>query len=197
MTCLVMTPFLTTLILPCHGSVFFTHGGCVRPGGGLVFLKQATERLVDVRDVADDRDVPMLPSALLTICSGYWSWIACRFESSLTTPLFDDLVARPDASAAAPAGAPRRPAPFDFVQALDERPRGVVVVVDEPVGVVAAVEARVPACATTRLVGLRLLRLQARAGAEAADVRADDLRSDDLVGAEEREEQVARCAASA
>ena len=40
-TWFVMTPFLTTSrILPCHGSFFFTHGGCVRPGGGLVFLKR-------------------------------------------------------------------------------------------------------------------------------------------------------------
>ena len=35
MTWLVTTPFLTTLILPCHGSFFFTQGGQVRPGAGL------------------------------------------------------------------------------------------------------------------------------------------------------------------
>ncbi len=35
MTWVVMTPFLTTLTLPCHGVFSFLHGGCVRPGGGL------------------------------------------------------------------------------------------------------------------------------------------------------------------
>jgi hypothetical protein len=35
MTAFVITPFLTTLIFPCHGSFFFTQGGWVRPGGGL------------------------------------------------------------------------------------------------------------------------------------------------------------------
>src|SRR6476619_3917792 len=39
MTELVTTSFFTARILPCHGSFFFTHGGCVRPGGGLDFLK--------------------------------------------------------------------------------------------------------------------------------------------------------------
>ncbi len=36
---LVITPFRTTLILPCHGSFFLTHFGCVRPGAGLDGLK--------------------------------------------------------------------------------------------------------------------------------------------------------------
>src|SRR5207245_10505429 len=36
----VTTPFWTTLILPCQGVFSFVHGGCVRPGGGLVFLKR-------------------------------------------------------------------------------------------------------------------------------------------------------------
>ena len=86
MTWFVIMPFLITWILPCHGSFFFTQAGCVRPGGGLVGLNSAAERLVDVRHEADERRSPSLPSAFLTICSGYWSWIAWRFESSLTTP---------------------------------------------------------------------------------------------------------------
>ena len=40
MTWFVIMPFVTTLILPCHGVFSFLHGGCVRPGGGLVGLKR-------------------------------------------------------------------------------------------------------------------------------------------------------------
>ena len=52
MTWFVTLPFLTTLILPCHGSFFFTQGGKFRPGGRLVRRERAAERLVDVRHVA-------------------------------------------------------------------------------------------------------------------------------------------------
>src|ERR1700730_5113452 len=38
MNCLVIELLLTTWIFPCQGSLCFTHGGCARPGGGLVFL---------------------------------------------------------------------------------------------------------------------------------------------------------------
>src|SRR5581483_9698590 len=36
----VILPPATTLILPCHGVCSFLHGGCVRPGGGLVGLNR-------------------------------------------------------------------------------------------------------------------------------------------------------------
>ena len=53
MTWFVITPFLTTLILPCHG-IFFLHGGCVRPGGGLVGLKSPPNDWSTFGHVRDD-----------------------------------------------------------------------------------------------------------------------------------------------
>ena len=70
MTAGVMTPFLTTLILPCHGVDFFTHGGWVRPGGGLVFLNSPANDW-STFGTKPTIAVPMLPSAFLTTCSGY------------------------------------------------------------------------------------------------------------------------------
>ena len=50
----VILPFLTTLILPCHGVFTFLHGGCVRPGRRARRLEEAAERLIDVGHVGDD-----------------------------------------------------------------------------------------------------------------------------------------------
>src|SRR5262249_532156 len=73
-------------------------------------------------------------------------------------------------------------------QTLNEGPRGVVVVVDEAVGVVAAVQPRIH-LGHARLVLLRRRGLQPRRGAEAADVGAGQPRGHFGEVAEEREEE--------
>ena len=52
----VTLPFLTTLILPCHGSFLLTQGGNAPARRGLVGPERAAERLVDVRHVAGHGD---------------------------------------------------------------------------------------------------------------------------------------------
>ena len=78
-------PFLTTLILPCHGVFTFLHGGCVRPGGGLDGLNRPPNDW-DTFGTYPTTAVVSLPSAPFWICSGHWSWIAWRLLSRWTTP---------------------------------------------------------------------------------------------------------------
>ena len=61
----VTTPFLTTLILPCHGVFVFLQGGWVRPGGGLLFVKRPPNDWSRSARSRRPRS-PSLPSAFLT-----------------------------------------------------------------------------------------------------------------------------------
>ena len=54
MTLFVMTPFVISRILPCHGSFFFTHCGLRAAGRRARRLEQPAERLIDVRHEADE-----------------------------------------------------------------------------------------------------------------------------------------------
>src|SRR5205814_8502806 len=84
---LVTTPFLTALILPCHGVFSFVHGGCVRPGGGLVFLNRPPN-VWSTFGTYPTTAVVSLPLIFL-ICSGHWSWTAWRSLSRCSTPPLD------------------------------------------------------------------------------------------------------------
>ena len=162
-----MTPFLTTLTLPVHGtSPSCTTATCGR-SGGLVGLKSPP-------------NVWSTFGTKPTICGAD---AAVRVLDQLQRVLVLDRLAAgvelQDAAVGHLVAGPERlrhpclqgcpDLALRVREALNERPRRVEVVVDEPVGVVAAVEARVPP-GDDLLVGLRLRRLQARAGAEAADV---------------------------
>src|SRR3954454_9557886 len=161
----------------------------LRAAGRRALLREeAAERLRHVRDVPDDGRRQLAVRALLSLQRPL---VLDRLAVALE---LDDAAAR-----ALVAGLDRpRQARLDLPaelalrlrQALNQRPRRVVVVVDEPVGVVAAVQPR-EHLRHARLVLLRGGRLQPGRGAEAADVRSAQSRCHLGEVAEEREEEVA------
>ncbi len=179
-------PFRTSRILPCHGSFFFTHLGCERPGAGLVGLNRPPNDLIDVRHEADDLGADRAVRVLDDL-QGVLVLDRLAAGVELDDAAVGDLVGRPVVPRHRTLQC-RTHVAAGGLQAADERPGGVVVVVDEAVG---CGQLRVPPL-HHGLVRQRLPGLETATGAEAADVGADDLRGDDLVRAEECEEQVPR-----
>ena len=106
MTWFVMTPFLTTLILPCHGQLLL-HARRLRAAGRRArLLEEAAERLVDVRHVADDGRPDRV--ALLDDLQRVLILDRLPVRVELDDAAVGDLVARLERAAAAPSGAPRR-----------------------------------------------------------------------------------------
>src|SRR5436190_18349586 len=142
-------------------------------------LEKAVERLVDVRHEADDirshcpvRALDELERVLildaLAVAVQMKHPAVRHLERGLDAPRHCRLELRADRAAI-------------LVQSLNERPRGVVVVVDEAV---VRRQLRV-VLLHDRPVRVRRLGLQARGSAETAHVGACDLRRDDLVRTEE------------
>src|SRR5512132_4434796 len=149
-------------------------------------LEQAAEGLRHVRDEADDGQrrlaalVDDLERPLIL------DRLAVLVQVQDAAPR--DLVAGPErARQAALKLCPKRT--MRLVQALDQRPGRVVVVVDEAVGVVPAVQARED-LRDIPFVGPCRLRLQPRRRAEPSDVGSDEARSHLGEVPEEREEEV-------
>src|SRR3954447_11047453 len=147
-------------------------------------LEEPVEGLVDVRHEADDvrshgpvRTLDELERVLildaLAVAVEMQHAAVRHLECGLDAPRHCRLELRSDRAAG-------------LVERLNECPRGVVVVVDEAV---VSRQLRV-VLLHDRPIGVRRLRLEARGGAEATDVRAGYLRRDHLVCPEEREEQV-------
>ena len=108
MTWFVITPFLTTLILPCHG-MRLLHARRLRAARRRArLLEQPAERLVDVRDVADDAVPTSCRPRSGRSAAGTGPGSPAGSQSSLTMPPSRHLVAGLAASSAAPPAASRR-----------------------------------------------------------------------------------------